>query len=910
MFLKIKNNFENIFLPFLQSFKQNLFLIVLALVFILNSGVCYVGFGASNKIKISIYLITLISLIITFIVTRDFSVFKNTIHGKIKISLHRLLTNYVFRTDVLSFLLVILISTLNFIISYFSSTSSNLNSFIGTILSFLFAFLIVQIYSKDTFFKVFSNTIFVLSIISLLFFAIINITKIHFNTSSFWSSQRMYDSYLYIFYDYSLGLSNDNLSRMMGIFWEPGLFANFLLISTIIELFYSKKINWIKIVVFFLSIILTKSTSGYFLLILIAFAFWTKKVKTNFSSNIIIIAVFAIFFATLLFYNPLFSFLAKIMPNIFGKMVEANSSLLTRIESPLYFLKLFSQKPFNGWGIDNALTQYNAIKPDYIDSATATFPYFLAAFGVFGIPLILFSLIGLFFIKKETLRVSTRILLVIVIFIISNTELQTQVLGLLCIYFYGIKECSKYRLKSDSFERQENSLLWMIKRKNSVGDFSSHIIGSVILKGTAIVLGFLTIPAFSSYYSNDSLYGAWLTIVSILTIILNFDFGITDGLKNRIIEAKKDGDTKKIKQLISNSYFVTAIVSMAILIGGLILIFTMDWNAVFNVDSSIANLTTIRLAMLFVILTICIELVLKNVVSILSANKKIVLANSMMVITNALLIVSSFILKDIHFNKILLMSILYLAFVSLPLVLATIYTFIKICPYGLPSVKLISKKTLKDLTNLGLRFFAIQLCNIVLWGLNDFFITNIFGPVDVVQYQKLYKLFSTIVSLYSIFQPTLWVYLAFANKANDLGKIKKLSVVAFSLSFILIIGVLLCSIASKPIFDFWLGDATIIVSFHNIFPFVIYGVLYSIMASVSVLCYSFEKLKSFTIISIAICIIKIPLIYLLTHLNPDFDWTIIMWINIFLIIPYILFPSIEIMLFLKKRRKEQTNGVF
>ena len=151
MFLKIKNNFENIFLPILQSFKQNLFLIVLVLVFILNSGVCYVGFGASNKIKISIYLITLISLIITFIVTRDFSVFKNTIHGKIKISLHRLLTNYVFRTDVLSFLLVILISTLNFIISYFSSTSSNLNSFIGTILSFLFAFLIVQIYSKDTF---------------------------------------------------------------------------------------------------------------------------------------------------------------------------------------------------------------------------------------------------------------------------------------------------------------------------------------------------------------------------------------------------------------------------------------------------------------------------------------------------------------------------------------------------------------------------------------------------------------------------------------------------------------------------------------------------------------------------------------------------------------------------------------
>lgn len=900
MFLKIKTFFKNSF----SYFKERFFVVLLTIIFILNSGVCYIGFGASSKVKISIYLVTLVFLLVVFVITRNLSLFKSAIRGEIKISFKRIIANYILRTDVLSFFLILLASFLNFLISYFGNTTTNINSFIGTILSLLFAFFVIQIYSRDTFFKVFSNTIFALSIVSLMFFLTINISKIHFNTGSFWSSQRMYDSYLFLFYDYSLGLSNDNLPRMMGIFWEPGLYANFLLFSIIIELFYSKKTNWIKIIIFVLSLILTKSTSGYFLLIVIVFAFLTKQVKRNSSSNVVLIVFLFLFLGVLLFYNPIFSFLAKVLPSVFGKMVESNSSLLTRLESPIYFLKLFVKKPLFGWGIDSALAQYNVVIPDYIDSATATFPYFLAAFGIFSIPFIIFSIIGVFLFKKEQLRLSTRILLLVCIFIISNTELQTQVFGLLCIYFYGIKECSRFRLTTDSFCHNEDNLLWMIKKKSAVGNFSTHIIGSIVLKGVAIILGFITIPAFNSYYSNNSLYGAWLTIISILTIVLNFDFGITDGLKNRIIEAKKDNDEEKIRALISNSYFVTSMVSLFILSGGIVLIFLLDWNTIFNVPSDLVNIATIRLSMTFIILTICIELVLKNVVSILSANKRIVLANSMMVITNFLLIVSSFVFKKVNFDKILLMSVLYLVFVSLPLALVTIYTFKRICPYGIPSAKLINKKTFKSLNNLGLKFFAIQICNIVLWGLNDFLISNIFGPVDVVEYQKIYKLFSTIISLYSIFQPTLWVYLAFANKNNDLNKIKKLSLVAFSLSFILVLGVLFCSLASRPIFDFWLGDATIIASVHNIFPFAIYGVLYSILASVSVLCYSFEKLKSFTIISLIISIIKIPVIYLLTYLNPSFDWTIVMWINVVLIIPYILFPSIEVAIYLLKMKGE------
>lgn len=903
MFLKIKLGLKNIVFPILSQAKKNLFAIILSLVFVVNSGVCYIGFGASSKVKISIYLVSLITLITVFIITRDISLFKTAPGDSSRPSLRRLLADYFSRPDVISFVLILFVSILNFALSYSAGQASNINSIVGNILSFLFAFLIVQVYSKDTFFKVFSNSIFILSLIALLFFAVINITKTHFNTSSFWSTQRMYDSYLFLFYDYTMGAFSGGFPRMMGLFWEPGLYANFLLFSIIIELFYSKKTSWIKVFVFIITTILTKSTSGYFLLILAAFAYLTKRVKTESVSN----AIFVFFVLTLVivcvFYNPIFSFLAKLLPDVFGKMIDSNSSLLTRLESPMNFLTLFAQRPLTGWGIDNALEKYNAIKPDYVDSATATFPFFLAAFGLFAIPFIIFSITGLFLIKKETLRAPTRILLVIIVFIVSNTELQTQVLGLLCIYFYGVKECSKYRLHTDSFRQQGMSLLWMIRKKSSVGDFSIHIIGSVLLKGTAIILGFLTIPAFSSYFSSDSLYGAWLTIVSILTIILNFDFGITDGLKNRIIEAKKDNNNEKIRSLITNSYFATGVVSLIVLAGGFVSIFVLDWNAVLNVNAELVDLTTIRLAMMLIIFTICIELVLRNVVSVLSAFKKIVLANSMMIITNALLIISAFLLRNVNFNKILLMAILYLAFVSLPLVLATVYSFKKICPYAVPSVKLVNKSTVKDLTTLGFKFFAIQICNIVLWGLNDFFISNLFGPANVVEYQKIYKLFSTIISLYSIFQPTLWVYLAFANKANDLGKIKKLSLLAFSLSAVIIFGVLFCALFSRQIFDFWLGEATITVTLHNLLPFVAYGILYSLLASVSVLCYSFEKLRSFTIISIVICVIKIPLLYLLTHLKPDLDWTVVMWVNVILVIPYILFPLIEVTFFLKKKGK-------
>uniref|UniRef100_UPI000FF138CB hypothetical protein n=1 Tax=Exiguobacterium sp. AM39-5BH TaxID=2292355 RepID=UPI000FF138CB len=111
-----------------------------------------------------------------------------------------------------------------------------------------------------------------ISIISLFGYYLVNIQKSSFMQSlpEFLNLNNVPYQGVYLFF-YIPWIPERNL----GIFWEPGLFATFLVIGLLFELFFNnKKISIFRVIIFSLTIFTTQSSAGYLLLFIVSVAFF------------------------------------------------------------------------------------------------------------------------------------------------------------------------------------------------------------------------------------------------------------------------------------------------------------------------------------------------------------------------------------------------------------------------------------------------------------------------------------------------------------------------------------------------------------------------------------------------------------------------------------------------------------
>ena len=122
--------------------------------------------------------------------------------------------------------------------------------------------------------------IVVISIISLVFFLLIYVLKI--NIPFFEFNDGQYRGFLGIFYDakiYYTSWGAFAFRRLQGIFWEPGVFAVYLIMAIYYYAFYVIK-NIVKyLMLFVVCLILTQSTTGLALGVIIIAALLVRKVK-------------------------------------------------------------------------------------------------------------------------------------------------------------------------------------------------------------------------------------------------------------------------------------------------------------------------------------------------------------------------------------------------------------------------------------------------------------------------------------------------------------------------------------------------------------------------------------------------------------------------------------------------------
>lgn len=883
---KRMNYFRSLVAPFLNKYTFGYFLMILLL---MNSGTAYFNYNIGSKTEHIISLALLIISLLVFLLYH-FDVLR----------MFKSIKEKRFKTP--SIFLVFIVFSLGWLALSFLVNSQriyNLNNYISILSVVIVAGLFISIYTFEEFMQLFSNSLLFLSLFAIFIYLFNYFIGFSWATSIHVLPGRNFyiESYFRLFYNFQYAtISNyETPSRLMSIFWEPGVYGTMLLIAQFGEIFIKKRTNYFNVLIFIVASILTFSTATYILGVLIYIMLIFKNIKNRKNRLLIFILLLGFLSVLFIFNKPILNFLKTLLPLVFSKVDISNASFFTRIQSIFQFLKIFIRNPFFGLGGRTAYEMYMANSPDLIDAGTSTFGYMMAGFGLTGLVFSLLTLVSAFLNKRFNLV--EKILLVAFIFALSSKENQTEIMIVMIFYFFFIAEIIPSSKKVYDFKGEGNNIFVILFKKDNSYKSLRDVVFSVVSRVLTMLIAILIIPVYSKFFSNDDIYGVWLIILSILNWVLMLDLGFGHGLKNKLIEYKKDDERKA---LISSTYIATTFISTLIFIVGSLVVMFLDINKAFGYSGTDVSATILKLSVIIIIFASSIELVLKNVNSIIQSDQKGWIVNAMGLVSNILIISVVLLLKAPLERKILYVSITYATSILIPYIAMNIYYFFVKYPNIKPSFKSYDNKLLSAVMKFGLVFFVIQIGNLLLFASNTIIIGRLFSSVSVVAYDKYTKFFFAFYSLFTAVGFPLWVATSKARAERNIKNMRRTFKILIGMSIAFSIISILFSLLLQPVFDIWLGDYTITVDPKVVIIILGFFITKFMTGGIIFFNNGLEKLKAQIYVTYIGIVIKLPLIFLIIKLIPSLDWSTILLVDTIIYLPYIPFGLMETLKELKK----------
>src|SRR5690606_12273632 len=119
---------------------------------------------------------------------------------------------------------------------------------------------------------------------------------------------------------------------------------------------------------------------------------------------------------------------------------------------------------------------------------------------------------------------------------------------------------------------------------------------------------------------------------------------------------------------------------------------------------------------------------------------------------------------------------------------------------------------LKDLSlggvkNMSYNFFILQLLSLAYLYIDNFAITYSLGPVKTAEYSIVYKIFFSIINIFSILLIQFWDSSRMAYVREDYKCIKKMVIRLLLLNVLVLGGCLIISVFSNEFMEIFLGDS-------------------------------------------------------------------------------------------------------
>lgn len=325
----------------------------------------------------------------------------------------------------------------------------------------------------------------------------------------------------------------------------------------------------------------------------------------------------------------------------------------------------------------------------------------------------------------------------------------------------------------------------------------------LILQSINIVSSFLLVTVVLDVLGVKE-YGVWVTITTIVSWFSFIDVGLGHGLRNNYAIAKSQGDFEEVKTLISTTFYTLLFISVAVLLILMPISYFINWSFVLNAALDLNN--DIKLIMIFMILSFSLRTFLTTGLVLKSADQDPYVNNLVITSGNLLSLIYAYLLVKSGHGTLLNFGIGLAVFQVLPYLLSFIVLFTTTYKKFIPQFKMFSKRHLRVIYSLGIKFFVIQLLNVVLLQSNILIIAHIVGQEAVTEYNISYKYLWPIMILFTSLVIPLWSAATEAYQKGDFvwlqNSNKKLKKVVLLLSLLGLIAVLI----SPFVYKVWLKD--------------------------------------------------------------------------------------------------------
>ena len=329
---------------------------------------------------------------------------------------------------------------------------------------------------------------------------------------------------------------------------------------------------------------------------------------------------------------------------------------------------------------------------------------------------------------------------------------------------------------------------------------------SLIIKGFGILISLLLVPLTLGYL-NPYEYGIWITLNSILTWINYFDIGLGNGLRNKLTEALAIKDYNMAQMYVSTALVLLFFIALILYALFLILSSFISWYDILNVESSIRNLDTIVMIVMF---CMCICFVLRIIGTIFLSYQNTWVNDFLTFAGSLLAFVWIYILTCTSEGSLMKVAIAFSLSPVIVYLIAFPITFFKFHKEIRPCIKAVKLKYANSLVGLGIQFFALQLSCLVIYATSNFIISKLFSPAEVTPYNIAFKYCNLIVMGFSIIISPLWSAITDAYVRKDIKWIILNMNKMIKIWGLCCLALLLMVLVSQPIFHLWIGYEVLI----------------------------------------------------------------------------------------------------
>ena len=108
-----------------------------------------------------------------------------------------------------------------------------------------------------------------------------------------------------------------------------------------------------------------------------------------------------------------------------------------------------------------------------------------------------------------------------------------------------------------------------------------NIAFSFVLKAINIATGLVLVPLVLNYL-DETRYGIWLTLSSLVMWFNFFDVGLGHGLRNKLAASQAEGEERLSRKYVSTTYAGLAIISTGFFALFLLTNIFLDWSKILN----------------------------------------------------------------------------------------------------------------------------------------------------------------------------------------------------------------------------------------------------------------------------------------------------------------------------------------